>query len=49
MYYGQGPHKRHEYSPAEKKNIVKFAIFCVFMVCCGMAFGYFLLRMMSYR
>ena len=35
--------------PTEKKNIVKFAVFCVVMVLCGMAFGWFLLHLMSYR
>lgn len=49
MYYGQGPRKRHQYSPTEKKNIVKFVVFCVVMVLCGMAFGWFLLHLMSYR
>lgn len=49
MYYGQGPRKRHQYSPTEKKNIAKFSVFCVFMVLCGMGFGWLLIRFMSYR
>ncbi len=49
MYYGNGPRKRHQYSPTEKKNIAKFTVFVIFMVGCGMAFGLFLLKLMSYR
>lgn len=47
MYYQSGPHKRYEYSPTEKRNRLKFAAFFVFMVGCGMAFGWFLIQMLS--
>ena len=49
MYYGQGPRKRHQYSPTEKKNIVKSLSSAWLWCCVGMAFGWFLLHLMSYR
>ncbi len=48
MYgFENGPRKRFQYSPKEKKNIAKFAVFVLFMVLVGMAFGWWLMLRLS--
>ena len=48
MYgFNVGPRKRFQYSPKEKKNIVKFCAFVLVMVLLGMAFGWWLILRLS--
>ena len=46
MYNNNLPHRRYEYSPTEKKNMVKFWIVVVIAMLAGMGCGWLLITLL---
>ena len=45
MFMRHGPRKRYQASPTEKKNMVIFGAFVVFIILCGMGAGWLIFVM----